>query len=228
MSDKPSYIVWDLETSHNIPESPDTYILEIAATVVDFRSLEIIESFHSFVRPPISDEEILALNGPIRPDALKANHINRYDIIKFPDEKVVLPNFKDFCSKYRVGKNAHGNLVAVGHNIIKFDIPIIQRVFPKYKLGYPFNPRDVIDLMSLSYVLLHSLTGEHLIERYSADYLLREYFGIAKSDETGCAHSAVKDVSDFTRYFIRWMRWLRSKIKQQNSITPFKGCFSNE
>jgi DNA polymerase III epsilon subunit-like protein len=217
-----NYIIFDLETSDK--DSDTCYPLQVAATAVDGKTLEVLESFQSFMRPNLTDEIIMDLGGPIKPDALRVNHIKREDILKFPLTKVVWPNFIEFCLKYRVGKTIWGYPIPVGYNIVNFDIPIVKRVSKELNTRYPFHTRDFIDLMNLEMITMGGLTGESRMEKYSFDYV-KGYYGM-NNEEYGQSHDAQRDVKDTLDLFIRKLRWIRTKVKLHNDRTPFRNSFN--
>ena len=249
----PAFLVYDFESS-----SADPYTcgpLEIAANIIDFKKLELLDSFHSYIRPmkverrqkvtPVmgtdkegnecivdykvtyqkrlknyTDEEILDVNGFIKPDALRKNGIRREDILGFPLEKVVWSNFIDFCTKHKDGRSAFDQVIPVGWNIDNFDNIIFKRLCEAHKCRNPLHARHSVDLMKICFYTMHGLTGDSEITSYSFDNF-RRYLGIAAEDEVGAAHTSKKDTADLTDLFIRKTQWVRKAAKTAN----FKGSF---
>lgn len=143
-------LFFDTETSDVDPNT--CHVLQLAACVVDAEDddLTIMDNgiFTSYIRPPLTDEEIM--NPEIIKDgALNKNHIKREDILKFPEEKVVWKNFEKFCLSFRRG----GELpVACGWNIKDFDLPIIERINRRNKCKKYFHEHNFIDLMNLDWI----------------------------------------------------------------------------
>lgn len=241
MSYKNQFLVFDLECGSIDPKTAP--LLQIAADIYDFQTLELIDHFDSYCRPmkavaldtvdkkgnqktrvvPLSDEEILDVNGPIQPGALLKNHIQRNDIITYPLESIVWSNFVDFCLKHKTGKDAYSKCFPVGWNIIGYDLPILSRLTRTHKSKLPYHPRMYIDLMLIFFYCMSHLSGENEVQSFAFDYA-RSYFGLESDDELGLTHSAVRDTADVGKIFVRHVKWIRGAAKR----AKFKGAFLPE
>jgi DNA polymerase III epsilon subunit-like protein len=213
---KNNFVIFDLETSDKDPFT--CYALEISALAIDNHTLEIIDGgiFESRMRPPLTDEQILDINGPIKDEALAVNGIKRKEILDAPKESLVWTNFINYTKSYTTGRAPWGNPVAIGHNIRKFDDIIVNRLCETYNTKYPFHPRDYIDTLNMMYLWLESVEG---IDKYGMDSL-RAFLGLDNADK-GSSHTAGRDCYDtyeIFRRFLGWMRKLAKKAKFKRSF----------
>jgi hypothetical protein len=242
MSYKNQFLIFDFETGDL--DKDTCPVLQIAADIYDYKTLEHIDHFDSYIRPMkavqretiskktgekkirtvpvvLTDEEILDENGPIKRDALIKNNIKREDIITYPLEKLVWGNFVDFCLKHKSGKDQFSKVFPVGWNIIGFDIPILSRLTRLHKSTFPVHPWLYMDMMQIFFYCSNHLTGEAEVQSYAMDYM-RSYLGLEGDDEIGLAHSATRDVADTGKFFVRHVKWMRSVAKK----AKFKGAFA--
>jgi len=138
------YVVFDLETTGLSPQSDD--VVEISAVkVINER---IVDEFSTLVNP----------QRPIPYQASQVNNITDDMVKDAPHFDVVLKDFLEFS----------GDMVLVGHNIERFDLPFIYRDLMKYygrtlgndyvdtlKLARSYRP----DLMSRGLGVLSALYG---------------------------------------------------------------------
>jgi len=242
MSYRNQYLVFDIESGST--DKDTCPVLQIAADIYDYKTLELIDHFDSYIRPmkvvqrettnkktgetrirdvviPLTDEEILDENGPIKPGALLKNHIQRSDIITYPLESIVWSNFVDFCLKHKTSKDQYGKVFPCGWNIIGFDLPIISRLTRTHKGSkFPVHPRFYFDMMQIFFYCSNHLTGEAEVQSYAMDYI-RSYLGLEGDDEIGLAHNAIRDVADTGKFFVRHLKWMRSVAKK----AKFKDAF---
>lgn len=141
---------------------------------------------------------------------------------KYPDAKIVWPEFTKFLSEHHTRQDRQSMFtapIAAGANIIKFDIPIVERYNFNYGIktdNQPkplFNNRDKIDLLNWFFIWFENNKD---IESYSMD-AIREYLGMSSTN----AHDALQDVRDCAEIIIRFMglhRRTAAKVK-------FKGAF---
>lgn len=132
-------------------------IIEIAAVKV--RNWKITECFTSFVKP----------NSPIPCNITNITGITNSDVADAPEIYEVLPDFLDFI----------GDDILVGHNIARFDMPIIRRFAKEQNLSID---NDYIDTLELSRSVLPNLKS-HTNEN------LCNYYGVINEE----AHRALSD-----------------------------------
>jgi len=242
MSYQNQFLVFDFETGSTDKEVCP--VLQIAADIYDYKTLEHIDHFDSYIRPMkavqretiskktgekkvkavpvvLTDEEIMDEAGLIQPGALNKNHIKREDIITYPLENIVWGNFVDFCLKHKTGNDQYAKCFPVGWNIIGFDLPIISRLTRLHKSKFPVHPRLYIDMMQIFFYCSNHLTGDAEVQSYAMDYI-RSYLGLEGDDEIGLAHSAVRDTADTGKFFARHTKWIRQGAKK----AKFKNSFS--
>jgi len=223
-------VVYDFET-----DSPNPNIcnpVQLAAIVVNPRTLEIIpdSEFRSYMRPPTIDEnDYIEKHKDTIEWHTKVNSCKVEDIIKLwknaPLEKDVFNDFKEYLLRYHTRtsrKNKFSAPIRAGHNIIKFDNIIMQRLAERYHsldnegVMDLFNPRDQIDALLLSFLFFENLEDP---KRYSMDEL-RSYLGMSSKG----AHSANQDVLDTANLIIRFMRLSRRVAEK----TTFKNAFKKK
>lgn len=130
-----SFVVFDLETTSKFPESAD--IIQLSALkIVDGVEKQV---FTTFVKPPKS----------IPAEITELTTIDDSMVANAPKIADVLPDFYKF---------AYGSIL-VGHNIIGYDYPIIQRF--SEPMGYVFN-NELLDTLILSRKYLTEMTNHKL------------------------------------------------------------------
>jgi DNA polymerase III epsilon subunit-like protein len=214
-------VVYDFETSDKVAET--CHPLQIAAVAIERKTLEIVPQedgglFKSYMRPPISDEEILDANV-IKEDALRVNHIKREDIAGFPAEKVVWNNFSDWMKQWRASNNKWHFPIRAGYNIINFDDVITRRLNETYNTKWFFHPRDFCDLISMTWGWQESNPE---VESISWDNI-KKHLGMSGQD--GQAHTADADCLSCARYLVRLLSYQRLHGKRQNF---FKDAFADQ
>lgn len=226
--------VFDFETDGSNPDvcSP----VQLSAVMVDPIKLEVIASseFNVHLKPerlekckatiddhPYTDSDILEWHGKVQ-GKTKEEILNSW--INYPEQQHSWSQFTNYLSNYHyVGSGSKKTQftapVAAGYNILRFDLPIIDRLSVKYKNTNKenrtdlFHPRDKLDIMHIVYLWLKDIPE---LKSISLDSI-REYLGI---DGTN-AHDAVKDVKDCAEILIRFLRLhkkLSSKILFKNSF----------
>jgi exonuclease I len=140
----------------------------------------------------------------------------------YPSQKQSWNQFINYLDKYHTRssrKSIFSAPISAGYNILRFDMPIIDRLAQKYKnVGKDnsnniFHPRDKIDLMHVMFLWFENNDD---INSLALDNM-REYLGISKDN----AHDALKDVYDCANILIRFLRLHRNqakKIKFRNSF----------
>lgn len=189
-------------------------VLEIAAVALDPHTLEVKQDdkFHIFLKP-LSWENVSQ-------EALAVNKITREEIEqKGVELKLGWGDFVKWVRKYDTKNTFWSRPVALGHNIINYDMVIVERLSKLYgpvdKDGRStlFHGRDKWDLMNFC-----STWFERAAEpkNYKLD-TLREFFGLSKEN----AHSATIDVEQsayLIAKFIKLQRGVFKKIKFQGDF----------
>ncbi len=221
-------VVFDFESDSTNPHTCNP--VQLSAIIINPRTLDIIPNseFNSFMRPiNIDNEDYVDKNKSTIDWHAKVRNCKSDDIINLwknaPLQKDVFEDFKEYLLRYHTRttrKNKFSAPIAAGHNIIKFDIPIMERLSKTYNAidkegtSILFNPRDRIDTMFLLFIYFENFDEP---KSYSMD-VLRDYLGMDKEG----GHDALKDVQDTSELIIRFMRLTRGTADR----TKFKGSFS--
>jgi superfamily I DNA/RNA helicase/inhibitor of KinA sporulation pathway (predicted exonuclease) len=136
-------VIFDLETTGL--DRNEAEIVEIAA--VRLRGWEVIDEFHTLVRPRVA----------IEAGAARTHGFSEADVAEAPYFETVWPAFHDFI----------GSDVLVAHNGYDYDIPILARMVGR--TGEPFSvvPFDTLQLARTLFP--RSARLEHLAERFGID-----------------------------------------------------------
>lgn len=165
--ERPNYsnvVVYDLETAGR--DSNDAEIVEIAAKRLDATG-ETVETYHRLVKPPYA----------IPKSSFDVHGISDEKVKGEPSIESVLPEFLDFIQ----------DSILVGHNVIEFDNPILERDLSRH-----LNT----DLKNACYDTL--LTARRIYPRESRTLeALAEKFQISY----GRLHQAMEDVEINHRVF---------------------------
>ncbi len=133
----------------------------------------------------------------------------------YPSQKQSWTQFVNYLEKYHSRSSRKSRFsapIAAGYNILRFDMPIVDRVALKYKnVGKDksnniFHPRDKIDLMHLMFLWFENNED---IKSLSLDNM-RDYFGMSKDN----AHDALGDVLDCAEILMRFLRLHRNQAKK--------------
>jgi len=223
--------VFDFETDGKNPEECSP--VQLSALIIDPIKLEIIpkSEFNTFLKPdklcdttvsnPYTDSDILEWHGRIR-NVSSEQVLNDWKV--YPEQKHAWSQFVTYLDKYHLkangGKKSQFTApIAAGYNILRFDMPIVNRLSVKYSHTNKenetclFHPRDKIDIMHLFGIWM-SYVSE--VKGLSLDSM-RDYLGIDKTN----AHNALKDVEDCAQILIRFLR-LHKKLSQK---IKFKDSF---
>lgn len=159
------YVAVDIETTGL---GRDARIIELGA--VRIRHGRKVASYSQLVNPQI----------PIPAKVTQITGITDRDVRHQPTIDKALPRFYSFC----------GRDTWIGHNIRRFDIPVIAREAQRVGAGMP----DVsfYDTMELSQALVPQLDRHRLLD-------LIRYFGIAKTER----HRATDDATQTAQVFER-------------------------
>lgn len=196
-------IVFDFETG-----GLDVATLEpvqIAGLALDPRTLQPIDHFVSYMKPLDFDN--------LHPKAMEKNNIPVEKLREAPVQELVWGQFAAWCKKHR-RKGPTTAPIAAGKNILRFDLPIADRLCRTYghtdKAGKPniFNDRPILDLEELAWLWFES-TDE--LPNYKMD-TLRDYFGLSKEG----AHDALVDTTQTAELLRRFLA-LHRKLKARKN-----------
>lgn len=220
-----TYIVFDFETGSKNKNS--TQPVQIAALAIDGKKLEIIGEYNSYIKASEDKKYLEKYNlDPVSDEALNVNKVTWDQIRSAPEPKVVWKDFCAFVNKFNYKKSKWTAPIAVGYNILNFDIPIVNRLCgsepykfgpfdDEYKTQSLFNPIYYVDLMHIIYFWFESLSQPKSLSFDS----LRTYFGMASEK----AHNAVYDTAQCAELFIRFAKLTRNIAKD----VKFEGAFGN-
>lgn len=157
----------------------------------------------------------------VEQEALDINKIEKKTIDeKGINQKEAWQAFTSYCNKYNKKKSFWGAPIAAGHNIINYDMVIVNRMCRLYgpldnksKNPILFHGRDKVDLLNLAFLWFEN---NKELENYKLD-TLRDYFGLSREG----AHNAVKDVEDTALIISRFLKFHRNLAAK----TTFKGVF---
>lgn len=207
---------YDLETTSANPHT--TQPIEIAAVIIDPRTLEIIPNseFYSLIKPVEDPEEQAKLGlGQIEQGALDVNKKTMEELREAPALKSVWKSFENYVMSYNPTGKKWGAPILSGFNNHGFDDIIINRIAgTTWKYGpweeerkhCPlFHPVHNIDLMKLLFPWFES---SYEIANYKMD-TFRQFFGINSEN----AHSADVDVQDQATVLIQMLKMTRKYAK---------------
>lgn len=220
--------VFDFETDGSDPNvcSP----VQLASVIVDPIKLKIVEGseFEVKFKPENLEQDAdYEYKGDILDFHARVKGISSAAVLEewkeYPKQEHSWNQFVNYLEKYhcprKSKKNCFSAPICCGYNIIRFDLPIINRLSRKYKNTNKenntslFHPRDTLDLMHL---MFYWFENNNDLKSYSLDNI-REYMGI---DKTG-AHDAMKDVKDCAEILMRFLRLHRNlaeKIRFKDSF----------
>jgi DNA polymerase III epsilon subunit-like protein len=214
------YIIFDFETG-----SADPYTCQptqLAAIALDGRNFRVKGTFNSEIRAEVDDEKAIAAGlGVIEEGALKVTGKTREKIALAPSLDSVWPKFVSFVNKYNFNGSSFFAPIAVGYNIIGFDMIIIDRLceqFGQYdnkrKQQQIFNPIVKVDMM---HNLFMWTEGDPNIKSLKMDNI-RKITGLSAEN----AHDALQDVKDLANIFVVMMHTHREVYKKMK----FEGMFN--
>lgn len=213
-----NYIFFDFETGSKNAEI--TQPTQLSAVAINCRKLEIIPNgiFDSYIRPELDDAKAIELGlEPIQDEALEITKITREQLVNAPLPETVWKNFIFWASQFNRGGGTGewSKSIAVGFNIIGFDIPIVKRLCKQYKTAYPFHPLYIKDII----IDVFNFTENAKINDNDSNSMdsVRKWMGISEEN----AHNAKKDVLDGAFLAIKFMKMYRHfypKIKFKDSF----------
>ena len=219
--------VFDFETDGKDPYTCSP--VQLACVMIDPEKLEIIPNseFNINLKPELLDKnpdheyEVDLLEFHAKAQKTTATEVlNSWK--NFPSQKQSWGQFVNYLDKYHSRSSRRSMFsapISAGYNILRFDLPIVDRVAGKYKnvgkdkTNNIFHPRDKIDLMHLMFLWFEN---NNEVKSLSLDNM-RDYFGMSKDN----AHDALGDVQDCAEILIRFLRLHRnmaSKIKFRDSF----------
>lgn len=186
-------VVFDFETTGLEVESGKDHIVQIGATIIDMKAPKVDETaeFNIVVCPPdLHDEDFYDKHKSALDKHMEWTGKTLEELKSFWDEEGVpekdaLKEFLKFCKNYKKG----GNPLCGGHNVVRFDIPILEMLCQKYKVAYPFLRTSVLDSQFLSQIWFLYSDAPPLDFRMDS---LRKRFAMASEN----AHDALQDVRD--------------------------------
>jgi len=218
--------VFDLETLGTDIKVDE--VTQIACVMIDPRTLKVIPNsqFSSLIRPI---DTMSGTPSQIEQKWFKARSAmnitgqKRDELEKAPLPEHVWKAFAAHVKRYNSGGTGPtARPIPSGHNIINFDLPLVERYCKKYKMvgedGRPkiFNPRTTLDTLHICFMWFENMVEP---ERLSMD-ILRDYFGISKQG----SHEAQNDVSVAAELIIRFLKVYRRYAPK----VGFKGSFKSE
>ena len=213
--------VFDFETCNL--RCDETSPIQLAAIMLDPRTLEPIEG--ATFGKPVDGKDIIMKPldwSAVDDAALRVNKKTREQLENGLEQKLVWGMFTDYLKKFSRDNTQWGRPIPAGHNIINFDLPIIEVLCRKYKnvdkngQQNIFDPRVRIDTLQLLWGWFESTRNP---EKLNMDHL-RGFFGISSEN----AHDAFKDVMDTTLIIQRFLKFQREHSKR----TKFAGAFAEK
>lgn len=195
-------------------------VIQVAALALNPRNLTTLGEFESLMRPLREND--------LETDALKANKKTLEELREAPHPQEVWGRFAQWCARWALrGKNDwNGAPIAAGHNILKFDLPILDRYCKEYgptwteKSGEVipglFSTRKVYDTCSMLGDWFESLTEPRSLRM---DFL-RKYFAMPRESVEN-AHDALQDVRDTAAILVK----LLGLYRQKAPTVIWKDCF---
>jgi DNA polymerase III epsilon subunit-like protein len=214
------FILFDFETGGINPHTCQP--TQLAAIALDGRNFRVKGTFNSEIRAVTDNEKAIAAGlAPLEEEALKVTGKTREAIDKAPSLESVWPKFVSFVEKSNWNKTSFFAPIAVGYNIIGYDMIIIDRLckqFGQYdekrQQQTIFNPIYKIDM-------LHNLfmwtEGDPSIKSLKMDNV-RKITGLSSEN----AHDALQDVKDVANVFIRFMYTHREVYKKMKFQDMFQ------
>lgn len=206
--------VFDFETT-----GLDTSVaqpIQIACKLYNPRSLEPIpgSEFSEYCKPEKTCK--------IEPIVWQITKIDPKVIEAATDVKFVFNKFIEHVLSFNTEKNKWTAPIAAGHNIIGFDLPIVNNCMTKFckkkNETVLFNRQHYIDTMDVVFPLFENTND---VVSYKLD-TLRDFFGLSK--ET--AHNAATDVEHCGLILMRILKFQREIAKRY--LSKMKNCFKKE
>ena len=205
-------IVFDFETGGRNPHKCQP--TQLAALALNGVTFECKASFNSEIWAETDDEKAVEKGlAPLEAGALKVTGKTREQIAKAPKPKVVWAKFVSFVQKYNIGNTQWGRPVPCGYNIVKYDLPIIDRLAKafgpwdeNYLASKLFHPTKTIDMLHDMYMWTEA---DPNVSSISMDNV-RKRMGMSEDN----AHDALQDVKDTANIMIKFMNAKRAIYKK--------------
>ncbi len=220
--------VFDFESDGRYPEFCNP--VQLSAIIIDPRSLKLVEGaeFNSNIRPDDMDKENYVKDHQEVIAWHSKNHgCQPEDIVQTwensPSEKLVWKNFVNFLAGHhdQNKKSQFQAPIPCGHNILRFDMVIINRLCKKYKNVDKegnqniFYMRDTVDLMHWMFACFENRSD---LKSYSMD-VMRDYFDMKRDG----AHDSLVDVKQTAELIVRFMGLFRKNCKSVSFKGSIKG-----
>lgn len=209
---KRNILVFDFESGGRNPNTCQP--TQLAAIGLDGRTLKPMGSFVSDIWAETDDEKATAAGlHPIEQEALDVTGATRERIAAAPKLKTVWPKFRQFVDKLNYKGTAFFNPIPAGHNIINYDMKIINRICKE--LGPWDDKRDEqalyspvykIDLMDNLYMWMENDPDTKSVSMAATLEKLK------LSDEG--AHDALVDVENTVKILTRFMETHREVYRK--------------
>lgn len=182
-------IVIDLETGGFFKEKNP--ITEIAFSVVDMKTMKIIETYQNYVKP--YDGLI------IEKDALDSTQLTMKEINGGISIDKMLQDFAGIMTKHKKSRSTAP--ILVGHNLDHFDLPYLEYTFSqRNKNIYDYIDESTFDTIKLAKMYERSIPGADKF-KYKLEIVCERY----EIKLTG-AHGAAADVDATYRLFKTLMK----------------------
>lgn len=216
-------IVFDFETGGRNPLRCQP--TQIAAIALHSRKLTIEPNgtFNSEILPILDDEAALAAGvDPIEQGALDVTGKTRERLAEAPPLKLVWEDFVAWVNKFNYKKSNYTAPIPCGHNIINFDMPIINRLCNQFgqvdKEGRQnlFNNLWFIDTMQDMF----GWTESNIDVKNRTLSATMDFMGMPTKLKDG-AHDALQDVKNTTNILIKLLKFKRDIASKTNFKTSF-------
>lgn len=208
-------LVFDFETTGKDPHV--CHPVQVAAMPIHSKTLEPVQDkFCSLMKPPDIDKidnEVVEWHAKVK-DCTTKEILQSW--ANAPDAKTVWIQFCNYVNKFNWKNTKFTAPIAAGHNILRYDLVIVERLVESYGMGknkYLFHPRDWIDTMNLCFLWLESVPE---VRGYSMDYL-RDYFGLSAEG----SHDALTDVVQCGQIVSRFLKWHRAMASRTEFAKSF-------
>ena len=214
------FVVFDFETGGRNPHRCQP--TQLAAVALDGRSLKLKGTFNSEIKPILDDEAAIAAGvDPVEDEALKVTGKNREDLAKAPALKSVWTKFAKFVAQYNWrGTSPFWNPIAVGYNIIGYDMHIVSRLAKQYgqwdkqrEQQQLFHKIYKVDLMDNVFLWTEA---DPEVKSISMDNM-RDKMGLSRDN----AHDALQDVKDTANIFIKLLKTHRAVYRNMQFDKAF-------
>lgn len=217
------YCIFDYETGGL--DTQTCQLTQICAIMINPRTLRIEPNgiFNSEIQPIFEEEKAIAAGwSPVDDKALEITKKTKAKLMEAPPFKTVWDKYLQFHKKFNPTRSTYKAPIAVGYNIINFDIPITDRICIKYGPTYKDRPSllnimqryDVYNMFGSYTENDPSVTSMKLID-------CAKWMGIDVSEDL--LHDAFMDVKICANIFVKLMHLKRETAKQTDFSKAFAG-----